>query len=949
VSRRRQYAFCAEKEGESLNQYTYEGDNQKLIERFMLFVFTVQSLVMILVCAKQHETVYSVLLMLAAIFACWIIYIVKAWSYEVRAFINVSIMLVSVCIYAGILKDIDRILPMFMMFIVLIGVYGFEKLIYLATVATVYLYGYYGFILKAFSFSVPEERTKIIFQLVNVLFVQYLVYSWTERNAGGSRQLLKMIDELKEVQSSKDDFLANVSHEIRTPINTICGMSEMVLKEELPLNIKNNIRDIDLAGRNLMSVVRDILDFSELQSEQMELEEEAYNITSTINDIINMALARRQGKKIEIIVDCAPDIPCLLLGDEKKLRRIMMNVVDNAIKFTNAGCVFIGLQYRKESYGINLIVTIRDTGIGMTEESLEHIFTSFNQVNSRRNRLQGGLGLGMAITSALINKMNGAITIKSKPEKGTTVCFTVPQRVLKEEPIVSVRDKGKLNIATCIDMEQFPMVEIRDEYARVMESMTRGLNEKCHVCRSLSELQRRANKEKFTHIFTSIQEYRNNTAYFDAMAEHTKVVIILDDRDEKYVTNPKLLKVYKPFYILSIVSVLNGLYDTKDERHAVSGGKFVIEGAHVLAVDDNLTNLRVIEGLLEDYRIKVTCANSGADALEKVTSADYDFIFMDHMMPEMDGVETMQQIRNMPDDYFKKVPIVALTADAVAGTREMLLGKGFSDFLEKPVERSILERILKRNIDNEKFVFRNEDLQEGKQEDKQATEHAETVDGLEALRQAGLDVEKGCMYCNGPDKLVRVVRGFIEDYEVFSKQIEMLFEKKNWKDYTIAVHAVKGSMASIGATKVSELAKQLEFAGKENRTGYIAEHHADMQAEYKKLFCTLRDSLGKETKTEEAERETEREAEPEAGFRQELVELDTERLDGFVEALETAAYELQQGQMLKILKELEQYSCQGVSLKELFAPVKRKVEQFDCISAAELAVRLKNKQERKEE
>lgn len=933
----RQYAFCAEKEGESLNQYTYEGDNQKLIERFMLFVFTVQSLVMIVVCAKQQEAVYSVLFMLAAIFTCWMIYIAKAGSYEVRAFINVSVMLVSICIYAGILKDIDRILPMFMTFIVLIGVYGFEKLIYLATIATVFLYGYFGFILKTFSFAVPEERTKIIFQLVNVLFMQYLVYSWTERNAGGSRQLLKVIDELKEVQSSKDDFLANVSHEIRTPINTICGMSELVLKEELPLNIKNNVRDIDLAGRNLMSVVRDILDFSELQSEQMELEEEAYNITSTINDIINMALARRQGKRIEIIVDCAPDIPCLLLGDEKKLRRIIMNVVDNAIKFTNAGCVFIGIQFRKESYGINLIVTIRDTGIGMTQENLENIFTSFNQVNSRRNRLQGGLGLGMAITGALINKMNGAITIKSKPEKGTTVCFTIPQKVLKEDPIVSVRDKGKLNIATYIDMEQFAMVEIRDEYAGVMESMAGKLNEKHHMCRSIGELQRRAEKEKFTHIFTSIQEYNANTDYFDAMAEHTNVVIILDDRDEKYVTNPKLLKVYKPFYILSIVSVLNGLYDTKDERHAVSGGKFVIEGAHVLAVDDNLTNLRVIEGLLEDYHIKVTCANSGADALEKITSADYDFVFMDHMMPEMDGVETMQQIRDMPGKYYKEVPIVALTADAVAGTREMLLEKGFSDFLEKPVERSVLERILKRNISGEKFTFLNEEMQEKQGDTLQNGEKTETADCMEKLRQAGLDVEKGSRYCNGPDKLIQIIRGFLEDYDVLSKQMDMLFEGKNWKDYTIAVHAVKGSMASIGATKVSELAKQLELAGKGNHIGYIMEHHAEMQEEYKKLFFALKDCLGMEEEPKETVIE------------EELPEIEEARLNSMLEELEAAAYELQSEQMLRILEELEQYSYQGVRMKESFSQVRRKVEQFDCISASELAVRLKHNLERKEE
>ena len=927
-----QYAFCAEKEGGSLNQFTYVGDNQKIIERFMLFVFTVQSLVMILISTKQHENVYGVLFILAAILLCWTVYIAKLWSYEVRAFFNITGMLISICIYAGILKDMDRILPMFMVFIVLIGVYGFEKLIFLATVATVFLYGYYGFILKAFSFDIPEERTKIIFQLVNVLFIQYLVYVWTARNAGGSRRLLEVIDELKEVQSSKDDFLANVSHEIRTPINTICGMSEMVLKEELPLHIKNNVRDIDLAGRNLMSVVRDILDFSELQSQQMELEEEAYNLTSTINDIINMTLARRQGKKIELIVDCAPDIPCLLLGDEKKLRRIIMNVVDNAVKFTNEGCVFIGIQYRKESYGINLIVTIRDTGIGMTEESLEHIFTSFNQVNGRRNRLQGGLGLGMAITSALINKMNGAITIKSKPEKGTTVCFTIPQKVIKEEPIVSVRDKGKLNIAVYIDMEKIPMVEIRDEYAGMIESMAVKLNEKYHVCKSIGELQRREKKEKFTHVFISLLEYRTYTAYFDELAERLKVVVILEDRDDKFITNPKLLKVYKPFYILSIVSVLNGMYDTRDERHAVSGDKFVIEGAHVLAVDDNLTNLRVIEGLLADYHIRVTTSESGMDALEKVTSADYDFIFMDHMMPEMDGVETMLQIRNMPGAYFKTVPIVALTADAVAGTREMLLGKGFSDFLEKPVERSVLERILKRNIAEEKFVFLNENLPE-----REVPQPGEDKDDMEMLRQVGLDVEKGCMYCNGPDKLIQVIYGFIADYAESSQNVENLFEKQNWKEYTIAVHGIKGAMASIGATVVSELAKQLELAGKENRIGYITEHHANLQEEYKKLYLALKKNLDLE----------EEQGNPVSS--EVLPEIDVAHFDGLLEKLETAAYDLQQEQMLSVLEELEQYSYQGIQLKELFATVKRKVEQSDCISASELALRLKDKLERREE
>ncbi len=910
-----------------MNKYTYEGDNQRLIENFLIAVYTIYGAIMISFTANFGE-VYTSLFVLGGISLCWILHVAKIKSYEFRACFCTIIVLLNIILYSRYMGTVTRVLPIFMVFIVLIGLYGNKKLIYAATVATVLLYGYHGLILRSFSLLQPQERNDVLLQVTSAFFLQYIVYVWAERNSEGSKRLLEAIEEMQEVQSRKDDFLANVSHEIRTPINSICGMSEIILKEDLPLNIRSNVRDIDLSGRNLLSIVRDILDFSELQSGHMELEEEVYNITSTINDIINMALARREGKRVEIVVDCDPDIPSLLKGDEKKLRRIIMNLVDNAIKFTNAGCVFIGIGYRKESYGINLIVTIRDTGIGMSEESLENIFTSFNQVDSSRKREKNGLGLGLAITNALLKKMNGAIVIKSKQGKGTTIRFTVPQSVVDEEPIVAVREKGRLNIATYIDMEQFAMVEIRDEYAGVIASMAEHLKEKCQVCRSMAELQRREEKEKFTHIFTSIMEYITHTAYFDELAERTNVIIVLDDRDEKYVTNPKILKVYKPFYILSIVSVLNGLYDIRDEKHAISSGKFKLEGAHVMVVDDNATNLRVMAGILENYHIKVTTANSGAEALEKVTTADYDFIFMDHMMPGMDGVETMQRIRNIMGVYFQKVPIVALTADAVAGARETLLAKGFSDFLEKPVERSVLERVLRRNIPESKFVFLKNEPHSEVQEVPPVEEERNEV--MEQLLQIGIDVEKGSIYCNGKDKLIQVIQGFLVDFTSSAAMVDKLLEKENWKEYTIAVHGIKGAMASIGAVKVSELAKQLEMAGKENRIDFILEHHAEMRKEYEQLFLKLNECLGgtEETQVEETEL---------------LPVLEEERLEQLLEELEGAAYELESERMLEILKELEGFQYNGKSLKEAFAPVKRKVEESDCISAAELAMRIKDK------
>ena len=224
-----------------------------------------------------------------------------------------------------------------------------------------------------------------------VLLLQYSVYRWTKRNRLGSEQLLDVIEELKIAQSGKDDFVANVSHEIRTPINTICGMSETILREELPEQIKEHV----------------------------------------------------------------VSMPSVLLGDEKKLRRIIKNLVDNAVKFTETGGVSLRIGYRKEEYGVNLVISVKDTGIGISESNLEKIFTSFNQVDASRKRQEGGLGLGLAISNALIRKMGGAITIKSKVGKGTVVQVVVPQKVLDETPIAMLQDRRAIKVATYIDMEQF--------------------------------------------------------------------------------------------------------------------------------------------------------------------------------------------------------------------------------------------------------------------------------------------------------------------------------------------------------------------------------------------------------------------------------------------------------------------------------------------------------------
>ncbi len=905
-----------------MEKVTYSG-SQVQIERFLLGVYTFYTLTLVLISGKQEWGRINDLLWFCCLLFAWGIHLSVYKSYSFRIKLFAIFMQITVVLYAIHSEGFQDVIPTFMVFVVLLSLSGVPDVIFITILSILIIFGYHFYKVYIIQGCVYSNLAIEISQLMNVFLLQFVVYSWIKRTNEGSRSLMKVIEELKVVQQSKDDFVANVSHEIRTPINTICGMSELVLQEELPYKVKENVKNMQIAGRNLMGVVSDILDYSELQSEQIELEEEAYNITSTINDVINMTMAKKNEKKIELIVDCNANIPSVLMGDEKKLRRVIMNLMDNAIKFTETGGVCLGISYRKESYGINLIVSVKDTGIGMDEISLEKLFHSFTQVDTSRKRQEGGLGLGLAISHALIDKMGGAITVKSKLGKGTCVKVVIPQKIVDETPIAILENLGSENVATYINMEQFANPEIRDEYTSMVFHMVEQLRGKCHVCRNLAELQRRYEKESFTHIFISAVEYKENPTYFDEIAQKTNVVVILDHEQERLINSLSLLKIYKPFYILTIVSILNGIYD-RGKREKISQQKFITKDAHVLVVDDNQMNLLVAEELLSNYRIKVTRATSGKEALNKIVSADYDFVFMDHMMPEMDGVETLQRIRHMLGTYYQKVPIVALTANAVAGTREMLLSEGFNDFLEKPIERSVLERVLIRNLAPDKIVYEDE------------LEKVAAVENNCELDIEDLDVEKGILYCNGKEQYLKILRAYCEDWSKTGDLADRLFEERDWKNYTITVHGMKSALRSIGASHLSEQARLLEYAGKEGRIDFILQNHNNLMKAYIELFDRLRqnpvicpaDKIGEEPK--------------EVINSNTLSVISTDALERIIEQMEDVMYSLDGERLLELISELEKYQYKGQIMKDVLVPIRRKVEMYDYISAVESIMRWKN-------
>lgn len=929
-----------------MENLTYKG-NQKRIEVFLLVMYSIYTVGIIVSAARPTLENWTDFTLIGILTSCWILYICKYKDYKFRATYTSFMMQISLILYTFHEQELRMALPVYIVFVVMVGLYGIAENIIMTVITTGIIFGYHIFVIRTIPLTDLRGIVSFFQRISNVLFVEYLVYVWTKKNYEGSRQLLDVIEELEKVESAKDDFVANVSHEIRTPINTICGMSEVLLSKELSEDVREKVVAMQNAGRNLMGVVSDILDFSELQSGEIELEEEAYNISSTINDIINMAVAYKKEKEIELIVDCDPNIPCGLLGDEKKLRRIILKLLSNAIKFTESGCVALQIGFRKETYGVNLVITIRDTGIGIREESLENLFTSFHQVDGSRNRQEDGLGLGLAITQALVQKMGGAITVKSKWGKGTMVRVAVPQKVLDEKPIVTLQNKVTVNVATYIDMEQFEMPEIRDEYASMILNMAQKLRGRCQVCRSFAELQRRYEKEQFSHIFISNVEYKENSAYFDELVKKTRLIVVLDQKNEKEVPNSQIAKIYKPFYILTIASILNS--EKKESVPVVKQKRVKLDtkDAHVLVVDDNLMNIRVVEEMLSAYNIKVTKADSGEEALEKIVTKKFDFVFMDYMMPEMDGVETLHRIRQKNGEYYQSVPIIALTANTVAGTREQLLREGFDDFMEKPMERSVLERVLRRNLPAEKIM---EQVIEEEEKAKQAVIPKLEIetggeDWEKVLGDNGLDVKKAIRYCNGKEAYLKILRGYCKEVETILKQLETQYRESDWKNYTISVHGLKSSMYSVGATTVSDMAKKLELAGKNSDITYIMTYHTELIMECRKLFAEIKKckTIYREEENRGRVAEVKIKEKPQKALltREELKEIQEEELLHVLEAVESAMYNLDEDKMKALLGKLRYCSYQGRVMEEIISNALHKIEMSDYMTAVEMLIRWK--------
>lgn len=877
----------------------------------------------------------------------WLIYLRKYWTHTGRAkYISIACWIEFIT-FALLTDSFSSMLVTLTGLIVLLSIFNSQQILYPGLVVPLFLFFYHGFIARTIPVGTPQEILRLLVQFASIYMTSIVIWIIQKNRRESNDLLIGNIRELEAAERSKDDFLANISHEIRTPINAVCGMSEAILQEDLPVNVRRDVTDIQTAGRNLLSTVNNVLDFSELQTGRLEPVEESYNITSTITDIINMALTMDNDRHLELIVDCDASLPSNLLGDEQKFRRIIMNLLGNAFKFTKEGGVILRITGRREEYGINLQVSVRDSGIGIERADMETIFTSFSQADSKRNRAEGGVGLGLAITQALVGSLGGFLTLESTPGVGSEFQFTIPQKVLDETPIVSIKDKSNLFAACYINLDKYDYTVVREGYEQCIQHIANQFGFPFRICRNLPELKRRMKHEPYTHIFIGWEEYVEDRSFFDRLSAEKNVALLLN-YDQELPKQGNMLRIYKPFTVLSIAAVFNGQKVlSSEDQHMVLHNKFIAPQANVLIVDDNAMNLKVMARLLLPYQVKVTMVNSGQEALEKLNAPDFDCVFLDHMMPEMDGVETLHKLRQKPDMYYQSLPVIAFTANAIGGAREMFISEGFNDFIAKPIELNVLERILRRYIPSQlqipvepdtsgiavsaqrSAVVKTADNPEkrnaaGKDENTKSSAPVVTApggglsDGASRgrlrLTRAGIDMEQAFAYCGDEDGFREIITIFHAEGKKRRENLSRYFKERDWKNYVICAHALKGNAKGIGAEELSEMAKALEMAGKENRPDYILENHDAMMEKHERLLEALDNNLF---------------VYPDEASLQDLLSQIEEKLSAF-----------ESEGLSELLDRLATCSSDGVSFAGIAERLRELTQDFDFLGASEVLERM---------
>ena len=696
-------------------------------------------------------------------------------------------------------------------------------------------------IAEALDAGAPYENTATIRLDDKGGHVHYKITSTSMYSAMGDLSFIDIADitpimnaryEAESASRAKSDFLSKMSHEIRTPLNGIMGMAEVMSYENIAHKTRDQLETIKHSGNHLLSIINNILDFSKIEHGKLEVVPKYYHFNSLINDVISIITMQMKGTaNLQLTVYVSRNIPEELFGDVVRIRQILLNILSNAVKYTKEGYVSLEVTgFLNEGNMIDIAFKVTDTGVGLKPEDIQTLYDEFVQFDMDRHHGVEGTGLGLAITYSLVEIMKGWIDVKSTYGEGSTFTVTLPQRYRRLGTLASVVDRENKNVL---------IYGVSQVYAKSIIRALDDLGVRHYTAESETELYYKLSEKIWNFVFSASNLAWQVESMCKRIAEAKgviapSIVMVTDSRSTGLDNDHATLVM--PAYALPILDVLNYAQNT-DVNSDISTkniASFIAPDAKVLVVDDISTNLKVAKGLLAIYEMQVDICESGLEALAAVKAIEYDLVLMDHMMPGMDGVATMEAIREMDGGRYARAPIVALTANTIVGTMEMLMAKGFDDFLAKPIDVAKLNIILERWISREKQVA---NATVGAAPCHPEPNVAESVHSLEI---GGIDVTKGMRMAGG------AMQAYLEILDVFCKdgakkitEIKKCLAVGDLRLYTIHVHALKVALANVGAISLSKHAQALENAGNSEDMAYIANSGNDFIQNLEELMVNI--------------------------------------------------------------------------------------------------------------